>query len=478
MDDELCFMPAVELARLVRGRELAARELVGAFLGRIERVNPAVNAIVTLAPERALREAEAADEAAARGSWRGVLHGLPIAVKDLAETAGMRTTYGSPLFADHVPDADAPHVALLRAAGAIVVGKTNTPEFGMGSQTFNPVFGVTRNPHDLRMTSGGSSGGAAAAVAAGLLPFADGSDLAASVRNPAAMCGVTGLRTTPGAIPGGRPADSDVFDPLAVVGPIARSAEDAALLLEGLSGRDPRLPLARMGVGSGGRLDEVDLAELRIAWSDDLGGLAVAGEVTGVLRRARVALEEAGALVIEDEPDLGGADEVFEVLRAGRLAAGFGGMLGRHRDQMKDTFVWNVEQGLALSGAQVGAAMLGRSRLFGRMKDFLAGGGAGRGYEVLALPTVQVAPFPVEVEWVSEIDGRPQETYLEWMRSCSRITVTTHPSVSVPAGFTEGGLPVGLQLVGAYGGDLRLLAAAKAVSAVLSPGGAVRPGLG
>ena len=228
MDDDLCFAPAVELARLLRSRELSARELLAAFLNRIHRINPRLNAIVTLAEERAVAQAAAADEAAARGDLLGVLHGLPIAVKDLADTAGIRTTYGSPLFADHVPDADAPYVALLKAAGAVIIGKTNTPEFGAGSQTFNAVFGATRNPWDTRMTPGGSSGGAAAAVAAGLLPFADGSDLAASVRNPAAMCSLVGLRTTPGTIPPG----GDFFNPLPVVGPIARSAADAALLLE------------------------------------------------------------------------------------------------------------------------------------------------------------------------------------------------------------------------------------------------------
>src|ERR1700727_2922846 len=239
MDDDLCFTPAVDLARLLHSRELSARELLDAFLNRIHRINPQLNAIVTLAEEQATAEAAAADETAARNGRLGVLHGLPIAVKDLADTAGIRTTYGSPLFADHVPDRDAPHVAALRSAGAVIIGKTNTPEFGAGSQTFNTVFGATRNPWNPRLTPGGSSGGAAAAVAAGLLPFADGSDLAASVRNPAAFCGLVGLRTTPGLVP------ADPFDSLGVVGPIARSAQDAALLLAGMCGTDPGLPLAR-----------------------------------------------------------------------------------------------------------------------------------------------------------------------------------------------------------------------------------------
>ena len=463
MDDDLCFTPAVELARLLHSRELSARELLDAFLNRIHRVNPQLNAIVTLAEEQATAEAAAADEAAARGGRLGVLHGLPIAVKDLADTAGIRTTYGSPLFAGHVPDADAPHVALLKAAGAVIIGKTNTPEFGAGSQTFNAVFGATRNPWDTRMTPGGSSGGAAAAVAAGLLPFADGSDLAASVRNPAAMCSLVGLRTTPGTIP----SAGDFFNPLPVLGPIARSAADAALLLDGMRGHDPALPLARPGAhagpGTGARRATGGGAGLRIAWSADLGGLPVEPEVARVLARAREILAAAGAVIAGAEPDLAGADEAFGVLRAVMMAGRFGSLLETARDQLKDTLIWNIEQGLALTGPRVAAAQRQHSEVFGRMKEFL------RGYDVLAAPTVQVAPFPVEQEWVTAISGIPQDTYIDWLRSCSRITVTGHPAVSVPAGFTADGLPVGLQLVGRYGTDDRLLSIAGAVARVLPP---------
>jgi amidase len=464
MDDDLCFTPAVELARLLRSRELSARELLDAFLNRIHRINPQLNAIVTLAEERATAEAAAADEAAARGGRLGVLHGLPIAVKDLADTAGIRTTYGSPLFADHVPNADAPHVALLKAAGAVIIGKTNTPEFGAGSQTFNAVFGATRNPWDARMTPGGSSGGAAAAVAAGLLPFADGSDLAASVRNPAAMCSLVGLRTTPGTIPSG----DDFFNPLPVLGPIARSAADAALLLAGLRGHDPALPLAGHGAhaaaaGTGAQWTADGVAGLRVAWSADLGGLPVDPEVARVLARAREVLAAAGAVIVDAEPDLADADETFGVLRAVMMAGRFGSLLETARDQLKDTLIWNIEQGLALTGRRVGTAQRQHSEIFGRTKAFL------RGYDVLAAPTVQVAPFPVEQEWVTAINGIPQDTYIDWLRSCSRITVTGHPAVSVPAGFTADSLPVGLQLVGRYGTDDRLLSIAGAVARLLLP---------
>jgi amidase len=468
-DDDLCFTSAVELARKLRARELSARELLDAYTDRIRRVNPELNAIVTLTEEQAAEQAAAADDAAARGESLGPLHGLPIAVKDLADTAGIRTTYGSPLFADHVPDADAPHVARLRAAGAVIIGKTNTPEFGAGSQTFNPVFGVTRNPWDTRLTPGGSSGGAAAAVAAGLLPFADGSDLAASVRNPAAMCSVVGLRTTPGLVASADPARDDVFDPLGVVGPIARSAADAALLLSGLRGDDPGLPLARprpaeaaaAGGGTGSGPVPESVAGLRIAWSDDLGGLPVEPEVARVLSRARAALENADAIVTDADPGLADADDVFQVLRGVGMAGKFGSMLRSHRDQMKDTLVWNVEYGLGLTAERIAGALRRRSAIFGRMREFLGG------FDVLALPTVQVLPFPVEREWLTHINGVPQETYIDWMRTCSRITVTEHPAVSVPAGLSADGLPAGLQLVGPYGSDERLLAIAEAVGRVI-----------
>src|SRR6478609_2124395 len=439
---DLCATPAVELARLIRARELSAAELLSAVLARITAANPAINAIVTLAAEQA-----------ARGSFAGPLHGLPIAVKDLAETAGIRTTFGSPLFADYVPDFDAPHVARLKQAGAVVIGKTNTPEFGAGSQTFNRLFRPTRNPHDTRLTPGGSSGGAAAAVAAGLIPFADGSDLAASVRNPASFCGLVGLRTTPGLVPG------DPFDALGVVGPIARTAPDAALLLAGMCETDPGLPMARPDrpndfLG----LRPASLPGLRVAWTFDLGDLPVQPEVLAVLAACRRSLEAAGCAVTDDAPALADADEVFQVLRAARMAV-MAPLLRAHRDQVKATLAWNIEKGVALTGDQVAAARAGHAEIFQRFGAFLADGR----YEVLALPTVQVVPFPVEQEWVTEINGEPMTTYIDWMRSCSRITVTAHPAVSVPAGLTAAGLPVGLQLVGGYGADRRLLEIAAAI---------------
>ena len=457
---DLCLTPAVDLARMIRARQLSAAELLAAVLAQIEAVNPRLNAIVTLAAEQAARTAAELDSRAARGEFLGPLHGLPVAVKDLAETAGIRTTFGSPIYASYVPSSDAPHVALLKQAGAVVIGKTNTPEFGAGSQTFNPVFGVTRNPYDAGLTAGGSSGGAAAAVAAGMIPFADGSDLAASVRNPAAFCGVVGLRTTPGLVP------HEVLDPLPVVGPIARSAQDAALLLAGMCGHDPGLPLAR----SDRAADFLDLRPaslrgLRMAWTFDLGDLPVQPEVRTVLGSLRERLERAGCSVADQAPRLSDADEVFQVLRAA-LMAGMAPMLRAHREQIKPTLAWNIEKGIALTGEQIAAARAEQAAIFGRVKSFLADGR----YEVLALPTVQVVPFPVDTEWVQEINGQPMATYIDWMRSCSRITVSAHPAISVPAGLTACGLPVGVQLVGRYGADLRLLQIAAAIMALADSG--------
>ncbi len=453
---DLCLTPAVDLARMIRSGELSATELLAATLARIEAVNPSVNAIVTLAAGQAASAAAELDSLASRGLFRGPLHGLPIAVKDLAETAGIRTTFGSPIFAGYVPSSDAPHVALLKQAGAVVIGKTNVPEFGAGSQTFNPVFGPTRNPFDTRLTAGGSSGGAAAAVATGMIPFADGSDVGGSVRNPAAFCGLVGLRTTPGLVP------DEMFEFLGVIGPIARSAQDAALLLAGMCGRDPGLPLARPDRPADFLdLRPAPLSGVRVAWTPDLGDLPVQPEVRAVLASMRERLEQAGCAVADAAPDLSDADEVFQVLRAA-LMVNLAPLLRAHREQVKATLAWNIEKGIALTGEQIAVARAARAVIFSRVRSFLADGP----FEVLALPTVQVVPFPVETEWVKEINGEPMATYIDWMRSCSRITVTAHPAVSVPAGLTATGLPVGLQLVGRFGGDRRLLELAAGIMAL------------
>jgi amidase len=434
---------AVELQGLIARREMSAVEVVTAFLERIDEVNPRVNAIVTLVPERALADAAAADSGR---TPRGPLHGLPIAIKDLVDTAGIRTTYGSPLYADHVPDTDAWLVRRLRDAGAIVLGKTNTPEFGAGSQTFNPVFGVTRNPYDLSRTAGGSSGGAAAAVAAGMLPFADGSDLGGSLRNPASFCNVVGLRPTAGRVP--VPLSADLWEPLSVMGPIARTVADAALLLGALA--EPNHGPLALGAWVPPEL-AADLRGKRVAWSRDLGGLPVDPAVTTALEQMRPVLAELGCEVVEAEPELAAADEVFHVLRALGFVRNHGEEVRAHRDAVKETIVWNVEQGVALDPQRIADAQTMRSELFRRTAAFL------EDYDALALPASLVPPFPVEQEWVDEIAGVRLETYLDWMRACTRISVTAHPAISIPFAFTASGLPVGLQLVGRYGDERGLL---------------------
>jgi amidase len=449
-DGELWSWSATRLAAAIRDRELTCVEVMEAHLRRIEAVNPALNAIVTLDAELALREAAAADRPVGGDRAPGPLHGLPIAVKDLEDTAGMRTTYGSTIYRDHVPTQDSLVVARLRRAGAIVIGKTNTPEFGAGSQTFNAVFGQTRNPYDLARTPGGSSGGAAAAVAAGMLPLADGSDLGASIRNPASFCNLVGLRPSPGRVPD--VSAPYAWSPMSVHGPLARTVEDAALLLRAMAGPDPRAPLSladspdTLVLGSA-----TDARGTRIAWSRNLGDLPVDTEVTAVLEDSRAALEAMGCIVEEVEPDLAAADEAFEVLRALGYAHAFGALLETRREELKDTIVWNIRVGLSLTGERVARALALQTEVFHRMRALL------ERYDALALPVSQVAPFPVEQEWVGEIAGVPMGSYVEWMRSCSRITVTAHPAMSIPAGFTPRGLPVGLQLVGRHRGELDLL---------------------
>jgi amidase len=459
-DDELWRWSATRLATAIRDRQLTCVEVMDAHLRRIEAVNPAINAIVTLDAELALREAAAADGA---DGARGPLHGLPIAVKDLEDTAGMRTTYGSPLHGDHVPTEDTLLVARLRRAGAIVIGKTNTPEFGAGSQTFNPVFGPTRNPYDLARTPGGSSGGAAAAVAGGMIPLADGSDLGASIRNPASFCNLVGLRPSPGRIP--EVPASHAWNPMGVHGPLARTVEDAALLLRAIAGPDPRAPLSLPEPPDTFVLGATaDPRGARIAWSRNLGDLPVDADVTAALEGSRAALEAMGWVLEEVEPDLTAADEAFEVLRAIGYAHAFGALLEAGGEGLKETIVWNTRIGLALTGARVAQALASQTEMFHRMRMLL------ERYDALALPVSQVAPFPVEQEWVGEIAGVTMGSYLEWMRSCSRITMTAHPALSMPAGFTPEVLPVGLQLVGRHRGELDLLRLAAGIEQATAVG--------
>jgi amidase len=470
--EDLCAKDAVTLAGMLRRREVSAREAIGAHIARIEALDGAVNAVVTRCFDAALAKAAAADAALARGESTGLLHGLPVAHKDLFDTAGVRTTHGSPLFAENVPSRDALVVQRMSAAGAISLGKTNVPEFGAGSHTVNPVFGATRNPFDLTRSAGGSSGGAAAALAARMICLADGSDLGGSLRNPASFCNVVGLRPSPGRVPDW--PFSDVADVLGVAGPMARTVADVALLLMVLSGPDPRVPLALDVAPPVAEPDQIagllerDLRGVRVAWSADLG-LPVEPVVLETLAPARQLLADLGCEVIEAAPDLSGADFVFRTWRAFRFATNLGPLLRQHPGQIGPHVTWNIERGLELSVADLGRATLWQAALAERVSAFFDS------YEVLACPVTQVVPFDVTLDWVHDIDGHPQHTYLDWMASAYLISVTGLPAISVPAGFTPDGLPVGLQLVGRRRADWALLGVAHAVEAATGHGRTVPP---
>ncbi len=452
---EICFLTATELVRLVRAKELSALEVMEAHLAQIERVNPKVNAIVTLTAEQARDRARAADDALARGEEVGLLCGLPVAHKDLVPTEGVRTTFGSLIFRDFVPDHDALIVERLKEAGAISVGKTNTPEFGAGSQTFNEVSGETVNPYDTSKTCGGSSGGAAVALACGMVPIADGSDMGGSLRNPASFCNVVGFRPSPGRVPSW--PDPTPWLSLTVDGPMARTVEDAALMLSAIAGPDARCPLSASEPGSFFlRSLERDFGDVRVAWSRDLGGLPMDPRVTAVLESQRDVFESLGCAVEVAEPDFVDADEIFKVLRAWRYELAYGELLEGHRDEMKDTVVWNIEEGMGLSGPHIGRAERKRTELFHRARVFM------ESYEFLVSPVSQVPPFDVMRRYVTEIDGERMQTYIDWMKSCYYVTVTGLPAISVPCGFTREGLPVGIQIIGRYRNDFGVLQLAHA----------------
>lgn len=457
MDDSwICWLPARTQAALVRARKLSATELVSLHLDRIGAVNPAVNAIVTLDPDRALREAAAADEAVARGEPLGPLHGVPAGFEDTHDIAGMRTTYGSPLFASHVPGADDPVVARMRQAGAITLGKTNVSEFETGGHTFNHVFGVTRNPYDLTRSPGGSAGGSAAALSAGLIAAAEGSDLGGSLRNPASFCNVVGLRPSPGRVPG-QPGPF-AWQPLAVRGPMGRTVDDVALVLSVISGPDPFRPIAAaQDDGGPGRLRPADLRGLRVAWSPDLAGQApVDPDVLEVLGTNLSTLSGLGCEVDVDCIDFDGADEAFRALRAWMFAYQLSDHVRNRRDQLKPSLVWSIEEGQFLSGRDIASAMASQAMLIGRARQFFDD------FDVLVLPAAPVTPFPADLEYPAAVAGRPQASYLDWLAPAYYVTMTGCPAISVPAGFTADGLPVGIQFVGPYGGEQRLLSIAMA----------------
>ena len=448
--DELLNSSAVKLRQMIANREISARELLGCHLSHIQRLNPSVNAIVTLTAEAAEKRAMALDAMQASGQELGVLHGLPMAHKDLTMTKGIRTTFGSPIYAEHIPQRDELLIERLKHAGVVTVGKTNTPEFGAGSQTFNTVFGATCNPYDLSKTCGGSSGGAAVALATRMVPIADGSDMGGSLRNPANFCNVVGFRPSTGRVPSW-PSDNAFFS-FGVQGPMARYVKDIALQLQAMAGPDDRSPLSLQEPASifaeelGGQM-----AGSRVAFAPTLGGLPVEPEVQAIIENQRGVFEELGCVVEEACPDFDGADDVFKVLRAFRFEMKFGPLVSRHESELKDTVLWNIEQGRQLTGPEVGKAQQRQTTLFQKTRQFF------ERYDFLVAPVSQVAPFDINEPFVRKIAGQQMETYIDWMKSCYFVTVTGMPAISVPAGFTPTGLPVGIQIVGRFRRDMEVL---------------------
>jgi amidase len=450
-DSALCYLSAVAQRTLLADKQVSAVELLDAHLARIDQINPNINAIVTLVPAQARQRAAQIDAQIHRGQNPGLLAGLPVAHKDLAETQGIRTTFGSRLFANNIPDRNALIVQRMIDAGAVTLGKTNTPEFGAGSQTFNAVFGTTYNPYDLSKTAGGSSGGSAAALAARLLSLADGSDMGGSLRNPASFCNVVGFRPSPGRVPN-YPTDMQWFN-LPVVGPMARTVEDCALFMAAIAGPDARVPIALTAPGTDFLAPLArDFKDTRIAFSPDFGGqLPVARDVTQVIARSAGVFEDLGCTVAHECPDFSGADTTFKTLRAWSMAATHGQRLNKHRDLYKDSLIWNIEQGLGLTGADIAAAEQQRSQLFQRVNSFM------QTHEFLVLPVCQVSPFDASLEYPTEIEDVQMSTYIDWMKSCYYLSSIGLPAISVPCGFTPAGLPIGVQIIGRHQADFSVL---------------------
>ncbi len=449
---DLVSLTAREAVSLLRKGAVSPLELIAAAEARIEAVEGRVNALPTLCLERAR---ERARRLMARPMEdRGLLAGLPLAIKDLVDVAGVRTTYGSPIYADHAPARSDILVETLEARGGIVIGKSNTPEFGAGANTFNEVFGRTRNPWDLRMTCGGSSGGSAVALATGEVWLASGSDLGGSLRTPASFCAVVGLRPSPGRVARG-PAPLP-FGTLSVEGPMARTVGDAALMLDALAGAHPADPLSLPAPGRPFlAAAEAPEAPRRVAFSRDLGVTPIDAEVAEICARAAARFADMGAAVEEAQPDFSDAVETFQTLRAAQFAAAMAPLLAAERDRLKPEIVWNIEKGLALDAEAIGRAMRARGALHRRMISFF------ETYDLLVCPAAAAPPFPVEQRYVTEIAGHrfDEGDYVAWLAITFALTLTACPVLALPAGFTAAGLPVGLQIVGPPRGEARALAA-------------------
>jgi amidase len=462
--DELIALSACDAVSRLRAGELSPVELVDAAAARIEAVNPAVNAIPTLCLDQARDAAKAMVQP--DDPEPGWLGGLPVVVKDLNEVAGVRTTYGSPIFADHVPDRDEVMVETLKRRGAIVIGKANAPEFGSGANTFNEVFGKTRNPWNTDLTCGGSSGGSAVSVATGMSWLATGNDLGGSLRTPASFCSIVGLRPSVCRVAHGAGLMwQDIHQTLVAEGPLGRSVADVALMLDAQSGHDPRDPKSLIAPAMPFlQAAQEPRAPKRVGYTPDLGIGPVDPEVAGICAAAAARFSEAGAEVSEAVPDFTGAMEVFQTLRAALFATIAAPLLDNHRDKLKPEMVWQVEKGMALSAGDVGRAAIARTKLYERVLKWFGD------YDVLALPAAIVPPFDVDVRYIEQVGEHVFDNYVDWIYITYAITLTGCPAISIPAGFTASGLPVGIQLVGRPFGEAELLSYAALLESILELG--------
>jgi Asp-tRNA(Asn)/Glu-tRNA(Gln) amidotransferase A subunit family amidase len=465
---EPCDLSAVAARRLIGTRKLSPVELLESCLSRIEAVNHAVNAMVALDTDRARAAAKVAEAVVMKGGKLGVLHGLPVGIKDLEETAGLRTTWGSPLFADHVPVKDEAMVANLRAAGAIVVGKTNTPEFGAGANTRNVVYGATGNAFDPTKSAAGSSGGSAVALATGMVPIASGSDTGGSLRNPAAFNGIVGFRPSPGLVPSERRGHG--WSGLPVLGPMARSAEDCALLLSAMADDDSLDPLAYTLPGRDVRRGDpalfppkrLDLSALRVAATPDFGFAPTEQHIREVFAERVARLAPMFARVEQATPDCRGTDEAFEILRAAGFLHAHAEKARRTPDKVGPNVRANVEEGLRYSLADYARAAGEQTRIYRLWQRFF------RDHDLLVSPAITISPRDWRELYPAEIDGRPTRTYFHWLALAYAVTLVGHPAVSIPLGRDRAGMPFGLQIVGPRGGDALVLAAAAAIEAAVA----------
>jgi amidase len=462
-----CDLTAVEARRLIGTKHLSASELLESCITRIEAVDPAVNAMVARDFDRARTAAKAADAATTRGDTLPPLHGLPIGIKDLEPTAGLRTTFGSPLFRDNVPAKDARLVAAIRSAGAIVIGKTNTPEFGAGANTRNAVYGATGNPFDPAKSCAGSSGGSAVALAAGMVPLCQGSDTGGSLRNPASFCGIVGFRPTPGLVPTERRLHG--WSGLPVVGPMGRTVADTALLLSSIIGDDAGDPLATTVHGKIIRKPKdfyppapIDLAGLRVALTPDFGFAPTEKHIVSIFTEKTNLFRHVFARTDDATPDCAGTDEAFEVLRALTFLAAHLDKVRNTPDRVGPNVRANVEEGLRYNAEDIARAFAIQTTLYQRWQSFFGQ------YDVILTPSITISPRSWRELYPAEIDGKPTRTYFHWLAMAYAVTVVGHPAISLPVGLDRNAMPFGLQIIGPRGGDALVLRVAAQLEALLA----------